>query len=126
MTTSDYIALGALLVSGASFLYTWYLNNENNKRTIKKDQFDYLKQISRKVNDFYFEQVEDDKQNIYNQIREDLTYCSCYLNNSNFKDFSCDMDDTIFVLYESKNKEDFNKIKSQILLMIETFKNNNE
>jgi len=123
MTSSDYIALSAVILSLLSFLYTNYTNSKHNERIIKKEQNDYLKHLTRLVNKIIFTEKSEIKYNILNSLREELTFCTCYENNTKFLNLSEDLDDNIFILCTTKSNEDFLQIKERCITDLRKFKN---
>lgn len=123
MIDSDIIASGAVVVSIFNIFYTYRSSVNISNKNLKKEQYTYLRQLAKIIHSFSFEEDEVNKQKILNEIREELTYCSCFQNNDSFEKFSCEIDDTTYCAFEAKNKEDFEELKNKILICIENFKN---
>lgn len=123
MTDSDIIASGAVVVSIFNIFYTYRSSVNISNNNLIKEQYTYLRQLAKIIHSFSFEKGEIDKQNILNEIREELTYCSCFQNNDSFEKFSCEIDDNTYCASEAENKEDFEELKNKILTSIEKFKN---
>lgn len=122
MTTTDIIATGALFVSVASLIYTFYSNHTSKERELKKEKVIFLKSLAKLIRSMTFTHTTDIKNNILDSIREELNFSTCYENNKNFIEFSEELDDNVYSLSQSTCSEDFSNLKERIIENIKSFK----
>lgn len=122
MTTTDIIATGALIVSVASLIYTFYSNHTSKERELKKEKVIFLKSLAKLIRSMTFTHTTDIKNNILDSIREELNFSTCYENNKNFIEFSEELDDNVYSLSQSTCSEDFSNLKERIIENIKSFK----
>lgn len=123
MNSSDKIALGALILSAISLLYTFFSNKENKKNEIKNEKLSFLKSLNKIIRGMSFTDSDDTKNNILDLVREELNYvCSFDDNISSFNEFSEKIDDKVFLLSRSTCINDFTTQKEEIIQEIKLYK----
>jgi hypothetical protein len=122
MTSSDTIATIAIIFSVASFGYTIYSNNKNNKDIKTREQLSYLKSLSRTVRSIAYETDSNIKESTLDTLRDELNYCTCYDNEIEFEDFSANIDDFFYAMTSSSSKDDYSNLKEKCLNEIQNFK----
>ena len=123
MTTSDYIAFSALLISFGNIGYTVYHDEKNKNDSIKKEQVNYLKSLTKLVKSISFHNTEELKLDQLELVRDELTFCSCYNDDVQFQDLSVEVDDIVYLMCNSKDDSDFKEQKNKCLSEIRNFKN---
>lgn len=123
MTTSDYIAFSALLISFGNIGYTVYRDEKNKNDSIKKEQVSYLKSLTKLIKSISFHNTEELKLDQLELVRDELTFCSCYDNNMQFQDLSVKLDDIVYLMCNSEDENDFKEHKNKCLSEIKSFKN---
>lgn len=121
MTSSDYIASIALIVSFGSFLYTIISNISASTKAVKKERVNYLKLLTRLVNNITFVSEQEVKQSALDSLREELNFCTCYESELSFQEFSTEIDDTVYVICNSSVEEDFLSSKNRCLEKLRSF-----
>lgn len=122
MTKADYIAIGAVIISIISFLYTLISNANNSKKELIKERKNFLKLIAKLIRSIKYQNTEIEKTNILDEVREELNYNTCYEDNDKFIIFNEDIDDSVYSLIRSECPNDFDILKDEILEKINNFK----
>ncbi len=121
---SIIFSASALIISAISLFYTIRYNTNNTKKQTKEKQNDYLKLLTRLINKMAFVNTPETKEQMLNTLREELIFCSVFENDNEFNDLSKDIDDKVYMLYDTKEINIFKQTKEKCLKKIRNFKTN--
>lgn len=71
-----------------------------------------------------FVNTPETKEQMLNTLREELIFCSVFENDNEFNDLSKDIDDKVYMLYDTKEINIFKQTKEKCLKKIRNFKTN--
>ncbi len=121
---SIIFSASALIISAGTIYYTIRYNTKNTKKQTKEKQNDYLKLLTRLINKMAFTNTHELKEQMLNTLREELNFCSVFENDNEFNDLSKDIDDKVYMLYDTKEINIFKQTKEKCLKKIRNFKTN--
>lgn len=122
MTDTDLIASGALITSFFTLYYTYSTDKKNKKNDLRKDKLIYLKDLTLIIRSIHFNSDTPSKEHAFDNLRDQLNYCSCFEESTTFDKSSEELDDNFYSLIHTQTDNEFLTIKEDLIASIEKLK----
>ena len=122
VTSSDYIASGALIISLISLGYSIYSANKSEKKNNQKEKLDFIKLLSKSLRKISYQDNLDQKLVKQGEIIDELNCCFAFIGEEKYIQFREDFDAKVYLVINASNAGDFNRSHQEGISMIDNFR----